>query len=1072
MKRIVSVLMSIMVVLSCVVFIMPPDIVSAANNADDIVSIARGELGSTNYSKYYGGNKGAWCADFVSWCAQQAGVDSIAKSSSCYNMYIGMKNNGCQEVSSPQKGDIVFFYCTKCSSTAGKWCHVGIMEDSKYSIQNKCSPNQPDVVDAKKKMVDVWKRRTLNYMELPSQNDVKKWYETGICMGDIAPYELAKINNLVLVSDNFISDLLEESYKITDEMRNSVISTYELLTILEKRGDINSEFKNKYRGDRKTRKESELIDTLVDYDGKIHILVDENFLREIYEMDGVSIISQKCNVYTNSNIFYNIENEMEQVKVAREAYVFLEALKNDIKVYKESGNIGYYGFYENDNKRKKGILTNDFMDLFHYASLNRHILVCDDRWTGSYSNLGDCLICSVVDIVEMLHEQGVISDEKYINIITQMFSEGYAYIVPPFEYVKLLLEQVSDGKEVSQEIPEELSIMCDYLVYITASESKLNDEILHQGLLPESVGYMNNLQRVLIKLMKYVWCTERSELWKCQVSDWLLANYSVFSYQSVMNESVGSNNHKYYELELSNMLFLGFSEIPGNLYRKQYYSWLFNWFSKNSQWKNGLEDRVIQSLVDIICEVDRHEKDSPYNDIGIGMLVLSGTDDMPEYYRKLIRKNSSIAQIIDRFEDNYVYLGEKEFITLNDFNQWLDDAMKHGINCSIIRTNAITKRNYTITFIVNELFHQGFKLEYIDNTKNKRIHYFRIDKAMLCSQETLLRTKGLLALSDYITDSDMKKYQICLNRDNWEETTEKIVSEIKSREDYTVYITRYMLENKIKMFFIEDLFPNSTELYENVLANNSEDDVFTRANQWQQNRDKTIINIFRQLIIFIYNSLRKSEIYANFAEKDSFVVANYFADIVLTQITQSKESKRIKYTLQELYDWLLQLNDSNGFLDNVNNNVLSQEERDGIEQEITEYFSSTDVQHAGGSEIASICEKMYFFEGKDLQIYLSLIKEWIIERCKTEKEGLDEENNLLRVMVYFAYIVNKEKPDQIIDSFLDLWEEILNQGIHIELSRSSMYILRGYITSFSFSQGIRMRKIVERISLQMAIYEN
>ena len=127
--------MSIVIVLSCVVFIMPPNIVLAANNADDIVSIARGELGSTNYSKYYGGNKGAWCADFVSWCAQQAGVDSIAKSSSCYNMYIGMKNNGCQEVSSPQKGDIVFFYCTKCSSTAGKWCHVGIMEDSTYSIE-------------------------------------------------------------------------------------------------------------------------------------------------------------------------------------------------------------------------------------------------------------------------------------------------------------------------------------------------------------------------------------------------------------------------------------------------------------------------------------------------------------------------------------------------------------------------------------------------------------------------------------------------------------------------------------------------------------------------------------------------------------------------------------------------------------------------------------------------------------------------------------------------------------------------------------------------------------------------
>ena len=83
---------------------------SAANTADSIVSIALGEVGSTNYKKYYGGNYLAWCADFVSWCAQQAGVDSITKSSSCYYMYKGMtETNHCQVVSSPQKGDIVFF---------------------------------------------------------------------------------------------------------------------------------------------------------------------------------------------------------------------------------------------------------------------------------------------------------------------------------------------------------------------------------------------------------------------------------------------------------------------------------------------------------------------------------------------------------------------------------------------------------------------------------------------------------------------------------------------------------------------------------------------------------------------------------------------------------------------------------------------------------------------------------------------------------------------------------------------------------------------------------------------------
>lgn len=569
-----------------------------------------------------------------------------------------------------------------------------------------------------------------------------------------------------------------------------------------------------------------------------------------------------------------------------------------------------------------------------------------------------------------------------------------------------------------------------------------------------------------IQLIMYVWCTERGELWKCQVSDWLLANYSVFSYRTVMNESVDSGNQKYYELELSNFLFSGFCEIPGNSYRKEYYSWLFNWFSKNSQWKNGLEDRLIQSLANLICEVYRHESGTPYKDIGIGMLVLSVTADMPEYYRDLIRKNASIAPIIEKFEDNFVYLGEKDFILREHFNQWLEDAMKQGIDCSIIRANETTKREYTITFIVNELFHQGFKIEYIDDARNKRIHYFRIDQAMLFCQDALLRTKGLLSLSSFITDLDMKEYQRNLNRKNWGEIVDKIVSEIKSREDYIVYIIRYMLENETRLFSIEELFPDSIELFENVLANNSEDDVFKRGNQWLQDSDKNVLNIFWQLIIYIYNYFRRSETYLTFTEKDSLVVANYFADIVLTQITQLNESKRLKYTLQELSNWLLQLNDSMGFLDDFKNNVISQEEKAGIEQEITEYFSLTNLQHASGNEIVSICKKMYFFEGEDLQIYLLLIKEWIIEHCKKEKEGVDEEKELLSVMEYYVCVVNKEKPNQIVNSYLELWEDIINQGIHIELSRSSMYILRRCITSFSFEQGIRMRKIIEKISLQ------
>ena len=145
------------------------------------------------------------------------------------------------------------------------------------------------------------------------------------------------------VSCFLVSCLLEESDKITDEMRNNSISPYELLVVLEKRKDISSKLKEKYRGNKEVREESELMEMLINYDGKLSILVDENFLREIFEMDGVAIISQKCNIYAISNVFDNSEREMKQVEVAKIACNFLDDLKNDIQEYKEAGDINYYG---------------------------------------------------------------------------------------------------------------------------------------------------------------------------------------------------------------------------------------------------------------------------------------------------------------------------------------------------------------------------------------------------------------------------------------------------------------------------------------------------------------------------------------------------------------------------------------------------------------------------------------------------------------------------------------------------------------------------------------------------------
>lgn len=280
------------------------------------------------------------------------------------------------------------------------------------------------------------------------------------------------------------------------------------------------------------------------------------------------------------------------------------------------------------------MLANDLLDLIHYVSSKNQVVICDDRWLNSYNHMDGCSIFSFIDIVEILHEEGNISDEKYISVITQMFSEGYAYIIPPFEYIRLLIEQISNKKNIYGSIPEELSTMCDYLIYITASKNKLNDQIIHPNQLPESVDYMYKLQRVSIKVMEYIWGTKRSLSWKNQVSNWLIANYSVFSYQSNLNENIDSINKNIYEIELANYLSIGFRKVASDFCGRDYYNWLFSRLYKNTQWKNELEDRIMKIAIDMICGIYNHEIDISDKDVGISMMIYSVIDCMPEYLIK------------------------------------------------------------------------------------------------------------------------------------------------------------------------------------------------------------------------------------------------------------------------------------------------------------------------------------------------------------------------------------------------------------------------------------------------------
>lgn len=1021
---------------------------------------------------------GASNASYALYCNQiwESNEKSQYRKQPLYVNYGGHKKNG-SALSGSLEGAIILDYSSLVhlkhfdllSLIKECWNEVyvsGNFYNMIFLEIEKCTPNQPDLLDEKKKMIKTWDDKKISHVELPSKEKLDEWNNNEIELTDIISYEVAKENNMFCIVDHFISDLLEESDKITKEMRDSAVSPHELLIALEKRGDISSDMKNKYGGQVKAKERKYVIEKLIKYDGKLPILVDENFLREIYEMDGAAIISQKCEIYAFENVFWATKDEFKKVKQGEESVAFLNQLRDEIQDLKEEGIIKNWGQYQDDAKKNNNIFTNDLIDLIHFAAGKKSVFVCDDRWISSYDNFGECCVANSMDIIEILFEKNILSNEKYVSVITQMFKEGYGYIIPPFEYMKILLWQTDDNKNINEELPEELFIMCNYLVFITSSTNCLSDEIIHQGVIPESAGFMYLLQRNLLKLMKEIWNSTRSFLWKQQVSGWLLIHYSVFSYKSIMNASISQINRNYYELEMANFLFSGFIELPANSSRKEYYSWLFNWLGMNKQWKDDLEEKTIEWLAKIIFDVSNQEKKEKTTEIGVGAVILSVTEDMPEYYRDKIRSNSVILPIIEKFENAYVLVGMKDFVARNNFNQWIEESMKSGKGNSIVRINDLSKGEYTITFVENILFHQGFEIAYKDVSGITNEYYYRIDQAMLLSEDEQLRIKGLFSLSDFISSENMKKYQENLNRPNLrEDTVEEIILDIKFTEKYIMYMIQYVLENEgYQMITFNELFPSSLKSFDEFSDKVIGVQIDQLYDKWKTLEGEIYGKIYAGLWLYIYGYIKKSENISDQYEELIFSIASYYSDKILNLIDNCDKNKTMKYTLEEILSVINKLNETTGIFDDIRNAALLKKREDFDEdQNNVKSFFKTDIFIRDISEIMEICEILYFAKKETLKEYMPKLKDWIYFQW-TMCEDKDEKT-LLRVMEYITYLEEIENSNSQIENYLNMWNEILDKNVPINISFESLNRLKGIIMLLEFEQGIRMREIVERLYL-------
>ena len=915
--------------------------------------------------------------------------------------------------------------------------------------EKNCRQLQPDVIQEEKEMMETWKKRGLYFLPRPDEKKAAIWERSGLELADTVPYETANENGLFWITDHLTTDLMEKSEKVPDEMRNSAIMSIELLESLVRRGDINEDLKTRYKKNSKMLIRENIVQNLVNYKGKLPILVDITFLKEIYDLGGDAIISRKCGLYVFDNVFCTIEEKIEKEESGMATMTFLKALTADIREGQEQNKILFFRHFEKDS-HDMGLHSDTLMDLMHFVQEGKRILVCDDRWVNSYEHFENSYIYNITDIIEFLHDKKVITDEKYIEVISRMFKEGYCYIVPPFEYMKLLIFQTNENGNFLEDFPEELSTVCNYLIYITASPYSMLNEITRPKVLPESASFLRCLQKNLELLLVEIWCSKRNEAWKSSVSSWLFLNYSVFVYGSAIDK-IGAKQYKeYYSLELAGFIFSGFSGIPAGIYRKAYYKWLFQWLSLKMEAEEGLEDYTFNQLARIIVDTNQNSSAKKYYEIGVGALILSASEDMPPYYANKICENPKIRPLLEKFKGKYVVLGGMNLVEHHVFNQWVDDAMKFGLNQSIKRKRKQGEdREYEITWIMDDVFYQGFRILWRGESGKQNINYFRIEGAMLFSEDKLLRKKALNAVRDYIDLQNMKSYEINIEHTDLRiDTIAKIINDVKKSEDYRMHIVRYILEhNEQQLYSLEEIIPEDPDYFEKKICLMPDRQGELIFQKWKNSEVTIQKKIYMQLILFLFGYL---SLELGYQQEEKSIQGIYcYADEILQQIVFCCQERSSQYTLEEIFSYINSINKEYGYLARKKNpNMYTVEKENELKKKLNIFYKEN--VEASCQEIAEMCAYLQYMDADFVSRLIPKIKHRIWECWGMVQKEQDEAYN--------------KKP--VAESFIALWSEALEKKKKIHMSLVTVNLLKSLIMALDFKQGKKIREIIEQIYLR------
>ena len=233
-----------------------------------------------------------------------------------------------------------------------------------------------------------------------------------------------------------------------------------------------------------------------------------------------------------------------------------------------------------------------------------------------------------------------------------------------------------------------------------------------------------------------------------------------------------------------------------------------------------------------------------------------------------------------------------------------------------------------------------------------------------------------------------------------------------------------------------------------------------RSRKWQEGKESIQKKIYMQLVVFLFGYLRQ-EIGYQEEEKSAQGICCY-ADEILQQIVMCCQKGSSQYTLEEIFSYLNSINKDYGYLNQYRDKRIYTEEKKGELKEKLEIFFERKNIEDSCQKVAEISACLLYMDIDFVSKVIPKIKQWIWKQWGIEQKEQDEAY-LLRVMEYVAVMDEKRTAAE---SFILLWDEILEKGHRIYMSLVTVNLLKCLVMALDFKQGKKLREIIEQIYMR------